>query len=143
MSINTSLRISWRIRGKIIRLCIPKVLVVVSIPGEHLVSYRWIGGAHQKIKILHKDVEDIVIGGTGFEPVTSSVSRKRATTAPTALVTTYMLPAIFEYRNQCGVSLTAFRFQPGTSTITVLHSPLGTHWQPRREFSVSPGASSS
>ena len=102
-------------------------LLVASIPRAYLVFYGWIGSVHQKIKILHIFVKDFVIGGTGFEPVTSSVSRKRATTAPTALVTAYILPAIFANRNQCGVSLTAFRFQPGTSTMTVLLSPLGTH----------------
>lgn len=80
-----------------------------------------------KQKTLHITVECSNIGGTGFEPVTSSVSRKRATTAPTARATTYIISAIFRYRNQCGVSLTAFLFQPGTSTITMLLVPFGTH----------------
>jgi hypothetical protein len=38
----------------------------------------------------------VLVGGTGFEPVTSSVSGKRATTAPTARVWSFEVETGFE-----------------------------------------------
>ncbi len=56
---------------------------------------------HQKPVVMqktpqHGNVRGLAVGGTGFEPATSSVSRKRATTAPTALGTKMEVATGFE-----------------------------------------------
>ena len=84
-----------------------------SVVRSHSLSHL----RYKKGHVLRWDMASVLVGDTGFEPVTSSVSRKRAPTAPIARAVVRS-PAANKAEVETG-------FEPAYTALQAVASPLG------------------